>query len=215
MPTVKKSDLDYFLYAVTDFPSYPHLDPVDSVRQTLLGGTGIVQLREKYRDTAEIAALAKRIIPVCRGFNACFIVNDDVEAALISGADGVHVGQHDTSLSEARLRLGPDRIVGVSVQTVGQAVKACRGGADYLGVGAVFPTSTKTDADSVSLETLKRICDVSTVPVVAIGGVNLDNMDRLAGSGIRGVSIVSAIFAAEDIRLASAALYEKSKKLFS
>jgi len=211
---VKSSELNYLLYAVTDFPSCPQLDPVDAVRQTLLGGAGIVQLREKYRPTQEIVEMAKQMIPLCREFNACFIVNDDVEAALLSGADGVHIGQHDSCLAEARRKLGSDKIIGVSAQTVDQARLACEGGADYLGVGAVFPTSTKTDADAVSYETLKAICAVSTVPVVAIGGISLANMERLSGSGIRGISVVSAIFAAPDIRLASEALYAKSKRLF-
>ncbi len=196
---MKREELDYLLYAVTDFSAYPHLDPVESCRLALRGGASILQLRQKNASTNELVRLSEKLIPLCREHNACFIVNDDVEAALFSGADGVHIGQHDTELSAARSRLGPDKIIGVSAQTVEQAVAACRNGADYLGVGAVFPTSTKLDADSVNYDTLKAICAVSTVPVVAIGGINASNICRLAGSGISGISVVSALFAAPDI----------------
>ena len=204
--TVNKNDVDYLLYAVTDFPANPRKDPVESVRSALQGGATVLQLREKNLDTAGIVALAEKLIPLCRERHACFIINDDVEAARLCGADGVHIGQHDQELKKARAILGPDVIIGVSVQTVEQARQACADSADYLGVGAVFPTTTKADADAVSYETLKAICEVSTVPVVAIGGINLENVSRLSGSGIDGVAVVSAIFGAEDICAAASNL---------
>lgn len=210
--TVNKNDVDYLLYAVTDFPANPHRDPVECVRDALRGGATVLQLREKNLDTAGIVALAEKIMPLCREHHACFIINDDVEAARLCGADGVHIGQHDQELTQARAALGPDAIIGVSVQTVEQARLACADSADYLGVGAVFPTATKADADAVSYETLKAICDVSTVPVVAIGGINQDNVSRLAGSGIDGVAVVSAIFNAEDICAACSDLKDTCRR---
>lgn len=172
---MKKNDVDYLLYAVTDFASYPQLDPLQSVRDAISGGITVLQLREKNSTTGEIVEEARKLIPVCRDANVCFIIDDDVEAARLCDADGVHVGQHDQTLTEVRKKLGPDKIIGVSVQTVEQALIACRDGADYLGVGAMFPTTTKLDADAVSYDTLNAICAVSTVPVVAIGGIKQDN----------------------------------------
>lgn len=196
---MKKNEVDYLLYAVTDFGSYPDSDPAESVRAALAGGASVLQLREKCRSSAEIAEMAKPLQKMCRDAGACFIINDDAEAVRLSDADGVHIGQKDHALTEVRKLLGNEKIIGVSVQTVEQAKIACRDGADYLGVGAVFPTSTKSDADDVSYETLQAICAVSTVPVVAIGGISLENLPRLAGSGIDGIAVVSALFGAKDI----------------
>ena len=210
---MKKNEVDYLLYAVTDFGSYPDFDPAESVRAALAGGASVLQLREKHRSSAEIAAMAAPLQKLCRDAGACFIINDDAEAARLSDADGVHIGQKDHALTDVRKLLGENKIIGVSVQTVEQAQAACRAGADYLGVGAVFPTSTKSDADDVSYETLKAICAVSTVPVVAIGGISLENLHRLSGSGIDGIAVVSALFGAKDIAGAARKLRQGAAEL--
>ena len=143
---------------------------------------------------------------LCRAHRIPFVVNDNVEVALASGADGVHVGQHDRTARDVRRLIGPDKILGVSVQTVEQARLAEAQGADYLGVGSVFPTSTKHDADAVTFETLRAICRAVNIPVVAIGGITSHNVPQLADSGIDGIAVVSAIFAQSDIEAATRTL---------
>lgn len=191
------------LYAVTDSFWLNGRSLVECVSQALAGGATFVQLREKGASTEELVALAKELLPLCREAQAPLVVNDDVEAAALSGADGVHVGQGDTACAEARRRLGPQAIVGVSVQTVGQALAAQAAGASYLGVGAVFATSTKPDAQVVSLEELRAICRAVSIPVVAIGGIDASVLPRLAHAGIAGVAVVSTLFAAPDIEAAT------------
>ena len=142
-------------------------------------------------------------------------VNDNVDVALAMGADGIHVGQHDMEAGDVRALLGPDKILGVSAQTVEQAVLAEQRGADYLGVGAVFPTGSKDDADDVSHETLKAICDAVSIPVVAIGGISQQNVRQLAGSGICGIAVISAIFAQKDIKAATALLKETTMEMLN
>lgn len=197
---------DLALYAVTDSRWLAGRALEDVVGAAIDGGATFVQLREKAATHEGRCALARRVLGVCRAHGVPFVVDDDVACALEVGADGVHVGQEDTAAREARRMLGPDAIVGVSAQTVEQALKAVEDGADYLGVGAVFPTGTKGDAADVGLSGLARICAAVDVPVVAIGGISADNVGSLAGSGARGVAVVSAIFAAPDPREAARGL---------
>jgi thiamine-phosphate pyrophosphorylase len=200
----KKEDL--LLYAVTDRGWLGGETLYSQVEKALKGGATMIQLREKELDEAAFLAEAKQIKGLCRYYGVPFIINDSVKIAEAVGADGVHVGQSDMEAGSARAELGRDKILGVSAQSVEQAVLAEKRGADYLGVGAVFPTGTKADADAVSLDTLREICSAVSIPVVAIGGISLENAARLRGTGIRGISVVSAIFAASDIEAASRAL---------
>lgn len=187
------------LYAVTDSAWLHGRTLASCVREALAGGATFVQLREKHMTTAELVEEARTILPICREARVPFLIDDDVEAARLVGADGVHVGQSDTACAEARRILGPDAIVGVSAQTVEQAVAAEQAGADYLGVGALIPTPTKPDAVDVTPEELARICRAVGIPVVGIGGLHLSTVDILDGTGAAGAAVVSAIFAAEDI----------------
>ena len=187
------------LYAVTDSAWLHGRTLASCVREALAGGATFVQLREKHMSTDELVEEARTILPICREARVPFLIDDDVEAARLVGADGVHVGQSDTACAEARRILGPDAIVGVSAQTVEQAVAAEQAGADYLGVGALIPTPTKPDAVDVTPEELARICSAVRIPVVGIGGLHLSTVDILDGTGAAGAAVVSAIFAAEDI----------------
>lgn len=200
------------LYAVTDRAWLAGRSLVTCVEEALAGGTTFVQLREKGAPTAEIALRARTLIPVCRAAGVPFVVNDDVEAARMSGADGVHVGQSDAACAEARAALGPDAIVGVSAGTVEEALAAQTAGADYLGVGAVFGTPTKPDASDVGVEGLAAICAAVDIPVVAIGGLNARTIPKLAGTGADGAAVVSALFAADDIRAAAEELLASTKE---
>ena len=201
------------LYAVTDRSWLGEKSLYEQVKSAIDGGITFVQLREKNISEEKIINEALKIKELCRSHNIPFIINDNVELARKINADGVHVGQNDMKASEVRTVIGNDKILGVSVQTVKQAKLAQLQGADYLGVGAVFPTSSKADADSVTFETLKEICESVSIPVVAIGGINSDNVLRLAKSGISGVAVISAIFAAEDIKKATKELKELTKKV--
>ena len=201
------------LYAVTD---RAWLQPGESllgrVRDAIEGGATFVQLREKDLDPAAFLAEGREIGALCREMGVPFVVDDDVDLALACGADGAHVGQSDLEAGKARAALGPDKILGVSAQTVEQALAAEAAGADYLGVGAVFSTSTKLDACDVSRETLAAICRAVKIPVVAIGGISAKNVSALAGTGIAGVAVVSALFAAEDTRAAAADLAARTRR---
>ena len=187
------------LYAVTDRAWLGERTLAGCVEETLRGGATCLQLREKELDDAAFLEEAKELKVLCARYGVPFIVNDNVDVGILSGADGVHVGQSDANADAVRARIGQDMILGVSVQTVEQAVKAEKDGADYLGVGAMFSTGTKLDADDVSFDTLREICKAVSIPVVAIGGISLKNIGAFAGTGIDGVAVVSAIFAAEQI----------------
>lgn len=189
------------LYAVTDRAWTGEQTLYRQVEQALKGGVTCVQLREKELDEEAFLAEAKEIGALCRAYGVPFIVNDSVEIALACGADGVHVGQSDMQAQRVRTLVGGRLMIGVSARTVEEAIRAQRAGADYLGVGAMFATSTKPDAKAVSRRTLKEICSAVDIPVVAIGGISRDNIFDLCGTGIDGVALVSAIFAAEDIEL--------------
>lgn len=201
------------LYAVTDRAWTGEQTLLQQVEAALKGGVTCVQLREKNMDNTAFLREAREILNLCRQYKVPFIVNDNVEVAIACGADGIHVGQEDTAADEVRRRIGRDMILGVSVHTVEEAREAVRNGADYLGLGAVFPTSTKTDVDQMPNETLRAICDAVDVPVVAIGGINRSNIGKLTGSGIDGVALVSAIFSAADIEAACRELRELSEEM--
>ena len=162
-----------------------------------------MQLREKELDKGAFLEEARRLKALCAAYHVPFVINDSVEIAAAVDADGVHVGQSDMEAGDVRAKLGPDKIIGVSAQTVEQALAAEARGADYLGVGAVFHTGTKADATDVSYETLRAICRAVKIPVIAIGGITRDNVEELKGSGICGVAVVSAIFAQPDIERAT------------
>jgi len=202
------------LYAVTDRSRLINKSLPEYIREAAEGGITLLQLREKDLPHDEFLAEAKEIKALCTELNLPLIINDDVDIAIACGAHGVHVGQSDMEAGAVRDRVGPDMIVGVSAQTVEQALLAEKHGADYLGVGAVFSTSTKADADDVSLDTLRDICSAVSIPVVAIGGIGEDNIARLQGTGIDGVSVVSAIFAQEDPRAAASKLRALCEKYF-
>ena len=181
---MKCAEKDLLLYAVTDRYWLNGRTLADVVRESLEGGVTMLQLREKTLEEPTFLQEAKELQALCRAYHVPFIVNDNVDIALAMDADGVHVGQSDMEALDVRAKLGPDKIIGVSAQTVEQALLAEKHGADYLGVGAVFPTGSKADADDVSYDTLKAICQAVSIPVVAIGGISRDNVARLAGSGI-------------------------------
>lgn len=183
------------------------------VEIALKGGVTMVQLREKNMEFNEFIKEAIEIKKLCKKYNVPFLINDDVEVALACDADGIHVGQHDMEAKKVRERIGNDKILGVSAQTVEQAVLAEKNGADYLGVGAVFTTSTKKDADYVPYDSLKSICKAVSIPVCAIGGIYDYNIKELSGSGIEGVALVSAIFAAKDIESNCQKLGSLSEKM--
>ena len=201
------------LYAVTDSMWLNGRTLEDVVEETLQAGTTFLQIREKNLNPEAFEALARRVQKKAEKYHIPFVVNDEVELAAHIDADGVHIGQSDMELARARRILGPDKIIGVSAQTVEQAVRAEKGGADYLGVGAVFSTSTKADASEVSLEQLKSICEAVSIPVVAIGGIGRNNIQKLKGTGIDGVAVVSAIFASGDIPRATGALRAETEKM--
>lgn len=204
---------DLFVYAVTDRSWLNGAKLAEQVEQALKGGATFVQLREKQLDTGEFLREAEEIRRLCRLYQVPFVINDNVDVALAVDADGVHVGQSDMEAGDVRSKLGPDKIIGVSAHTVEQALLAQERGADYLGVGAVFTTNSKDDAESVSLETLRAICEAVDIPVVAIGGVSRNNIAKLGGSGISGVAVISAIFAQKDIGSATRELCALTKKM--
>lgn len=190
---------DLLLYAVTDRYWLEGRTLYEVVKESLDGGVTFLQLREKTLDDETFLEEAKELQKLCREYNVPFVVNDNVEIALKMNADGVHVGQSDMEAGDVRALLGPDKILGVSAQTVEQALLAESRGADYLGVGAVFPTGSKDDADDVSHETLKAICEAVSIPVVAIGGIKSSNVMELKGTGIDGIAVISAIYAQKNI----------------
>ena len=187
------------LYAVTDRAWVGRQTLPEQVEAALKGGATCVQLREKELDGTALLEEAKVLAALCRRYGVPLIINDNVEVALASGADGVHVGQDDLTVEQVRRLAGDRLIVGVSAHTVEQALAAQAGGADYLGVGAVFATATKSDAHVLPRETLAEICRAVDIPVVAIGGIGEDNLLQLAGTGVDGAALVSAIFSAPDI----------------
>lgn len=200
------------LYAVTDRAWLNGMTLGEQVEAAIKGGVTCVQLREKELDGDSFLKEAIAIRAACKRRGVPFIVNDNVELAVKCGADGVHVGQGDMPLSEARKVAGADMIIGVSVQSAAQAIEAEIGGADYLGIGAVLSTPTKPEAQTVSVEEIKAACRAVSIPVVAIGGINRGNMLALSGLGLAGFALVSAIFSAKDIESECRALRELAEK---
>ena len=200
------------LYAVTDRAWVGTKSLYEQVKEALENGVTCVQLREKELDESDFLKEAKQISTLCKEYKVPFIVNDNVNIAIACKADGIHIGQEDMELKSVRKLVGEDMIIGVSVHTVEEAIKAQEDGADYIGIGAVFATSTKTDVDVLSFETLRSICEAVDIPTVAIGGIKKDNICKLKGSGIDGVAVVSAIFAAKDIATATKELLLEVKK---
>ena len=194
---------DLLLYAVTDRHWLDKRSLKEVVKESLDGGVTFVQLREKTLEDDKFLEEAKELKQLCKEYDVPFVINDNVDIAIAMDADGVHVGQSDMEAGNVREKLGPDKIIGVSAQTVEQAVLAEQRGADYLGVGAVFPTGSKDDAVEVSHETLKAICEAVSIPVIAIGGISVGNVKELAGSGIVGIAVISAIYAAKAIKKAT------------
>ena len=227
------------LYAVTDRSWLNGETLYSQVEKALQGGATFLQLREKELDEAHfkeeaiaLKALCKQYgVPfvlddkdhfmeealelkkLCAAYHVPFVINDNVEIAAKMDADGVHVGQSDMEAGDVRAKLGPDKIIGVSAQTVEQAILAEQRGADYLGVGAVFHTGSKADAEDVSHETLTAICNAVKIPVIAIGGITRDNVTELSGSGICGIAVISAIFAQKDIVSATKDLKEQTLRM--
>ncbi len=203
----KKEDL--LLYAVTDRSWLGDESLYSQVEKAIKGGATFIQLREKQLDIENFKQEAIKIKSICNKYDVPFVINDNVDIALEIDADGVHVGQSDMEAGSVRKKLGADKIIGVSASNVEQALLAEKNGADYLGVGAVFPTSSKDDATEVSKSMLKDICNAVHIPVIAIGGITRDNIMELRGSGIVGVAVISAIFAKPDIVEATRDLKEQ------
>lgn len=201
------------LYAVTDRAWTGNKTLYEQIKEALENGVTCVQLREKNLDEASFIEEAKKISVLCRQYNIPFIVNDNVNVAIASNADGIHIGQDDMELKDVRKIVGENRIIGISAHTVEEAKFAQENGADYIGIGAVFETSTKNDVDVIPYEKVKSICDAVDMPKVAIGGINATNILKLKGSGIDGVAVVSAIFGAKDIGKATKELYTLSNNL--
>lgn len=206
---------DLLLYAVTNRSWLTDNSLYSQVEKAIRGGVTFVQLREKELPTKNILEEAKEIKKLCNKNQVPLVINDNVDMAIEIDADGVHVGQKDMEAGHVRRLIGNDKILGVSAQTVEQAVLAEKNGADYLGVGAVFPTDSKVDAEDVDYASLKEICEAVSIPVVAIGGINKDNLHKLSGSGICGIAVISAIFAQTDIVKATATLKELTQKMIN
>jgi thiamine-phosphate pyrophosphorylase len=210
---LKLDSKSLLLYAITDRAWLKGKTVAEAVEEAILGGATCIQLREKNLSDEEFLKIAIDVKAVTDKYNIPLIINDNVDIAVKVGADGAHIGQDDEEIKSAREKLGADKIIGLSAATVEEAVQAEQSGADYIGVGAVFNTLTKLDANTVSFETLKEICNTVKIPVVAIGGISKNNALELAGTGIEGISVVSAIFAQSDIKTAASELLELAKKI--
>ncbi|WP_288958006.1 thiamine phosphate synthase [uncultured Treponema sp.] len=208
-----KLNKSLLLYAITDRHWLNGKTLYSQVELALKGGATMIQIREKDLDENAFLKEAEQIQSLCAKYCVPFIVNDNVELAVKIGADGVHVGQSDMAAKDVRALIGKDKILGVSAQTVKQALEAQKCGADYLGTGAVFPTGSKDDAQVLGVQTLKEICSAVNIPVVAIGGISKDNILELKKSGIAGVSVISAIFAQNDIVAATAELKSLAEQI--
>ncbi len=206
---------DLLLYAVTDRSWLNGRTLYEQVEEALKGGVTFVQLREKNLDDTAFLQEAKEIKELCARFHVPFVINDNVDIAAEIDADGVHVGQSDMEAGDVRKKLGPDKIIGVSAQTVEQALRAQAHGADYLGVGAVFPTGSKADAVEVSHDTVREICRAVDIPVIAIGGITRENVIELKGTGICGIAVISAIFGQQDIEEAARTLKSRTEETVS
>lgn len=205
--------MDTTLYLVTDSSYHAEESFLRTVEEALRGGVTLLQLREKEKSAREYMELADKVRQICDRYQVPLLIDDRVDVAAAVGAAGVHVGQSDIPVAAARKILGPDKIVGATAKTVEQAVEAWKQGADYLGVGAIYPTTTKVKTILTKVSTLKEICRIVPIPVNAIGGLNTENMDVLAGAGIAGICVVSAIMKAEDPRRMAEALKAATLRL--
>lgn len=210
---MKLSKDDLLLYAITDRRNLDKKVFFEKIEEALQGGVTILQLREKELDEDSFINEAIEVKKICRNHGVPLIINDNVNVALKSGADGVHVGNEDMPIDEIRRTVPDNFIIGATCKTVEQAQSAERLGADYMGVGAVFPSPTKKNAVRITREQLKEICASVSIPAVAIGGISLENVDELKGGGMSGIAVVSAVFSADDIQKAASLLKEKSKSL--
>ena len=200
------------LYAITDRGCLRGRDLAEQVELALQGGVTCVQLRDKELDTDELVQEARVLAEICHRYGAPLITNDDYRAAMLSGADGVHVGIEDASVSEIRRIAGEELIIGATAKTVEQARAAQKMGADYLGVGAVFPSPTKKNAIRITPDDLRAITASVKIPVTAIGGITADNVKEISGCGHRGIAVVSAVFAADDVRAAAELLRRRAEE---
>ncbi|MEE1246852.1 MAG: thiamine phosphate synthase [Acutalibacteraceae bacterium] len=210
---MKLSKDDLLLYAITDRGSLDKKVFFEKIEEALQGGVTILQLREKELDEDSFTDEAIEVKSLCRKYGVPLIINDNVNVALKSGADGVHVGIEDMPIDEIRRKTPDSFIIGATCKTVEQAQSAERLGADYMGVGAVFPSPTKKNAVRITREQLKEICSSVSIPAVAIGGITLENAGELKGGGMSGIAVVSAVFSADDIQKAASLLKEKAKSL--
>lgn len=206
-------NFDPSLYFITDSTNYSEEEFLRRVEQALLGGATLVQLREKEKSTREYIELAEKVHAITKRYNVPLIIDDRVDVALAIDAEGVHVGASDMPVATARRLMGADKIVGATAKTVPWAMEAYEQGADYLGVGAIFPTTTKVITVLTAVETLRDICNTVPIPVNAIGGLNKDNIDVLAGVPIAGICVVSAIMKADDPKLAAQELKARAQEL--
>lgn len=204
---------DPSLYVITDSTGFTEAEFLRRVEQALEGGATLLQLREKDRSTREYLALARKVHEITKHHRVPLIIDDRVDVALAVGAEGVHVGASDLPVADARRLMGEEKIVGATAKTVPWARDAWEQGADYLGVGAIYPTTTKVKTVLTSTDTLREICDAVPIPVNAIGGLNRDNMDILAGIPIAGICVVSAVMKAEDPKKAAMELKARAKEL--
>ncbi|MDK6250980.1 thiamine phosphate synthase [Alloscardovia omnicolens] len=201
------------LYGVTDRTWSSNYPLIQRITEALDNGMTCVQLREKHMSDEDFLSEAREVSALCKHYNVPFIINDNVDVAIACGADGIHVGQSDEAATQVRARVGSSMIVGVSASSLEEAIKAEKDGADYVGVGAVFSTSTKADADYLSMDELRAICETVNIPTVAIGGIHAGNIQLLQGTGIDGVAVVSAIFGADDSAAATARLRALAEKV--
>ena len=206
-------NFDTSLYFITDSTSFSEDEFLYRVEEALKGGVTLLQLREKEKTTREYIALADKVHSIAKKYNVPLIIDDRVDVALAVDAEGVHLGASDMPVSTARKLMGKDKIIGATAKTVPWALDVYREGADYLGVGAIYPTTTKVKTVITSTDTLDAICKEVPIPVNAIGGLNPDNVDILKGIPISGICVVSAIMKAENPKITAKALLEKSKEL--
>ena len=204
---------DPSLYFITDSTNYTEEEFLYRVEQALIGGATLLQLREKNKSTREYIQLAEKVHTIAKSYNVPLIIDDRVDVALAIDAEGVHVGAEDMPIATARRLMGDDKIVGATAKTVPCAKEAYEQGADYLGVGAIYPTTTKVKTVLTSTDTLRDICNAVPIPANAIGGLNKDNIDVLAGIPIAGICVVSAIMKADDPKTAAMELKARSQEL--
>ncbi len=205
-------EVDYTLYLCTDRGLMRSSTIEETVEQAIIGGTGVVQLREKDIDAKDFYEMAVRLKQITDHYHVPLIINDRVDIALACDAAGVHIGQRDIPAKQVRKMIGENKLLGVSASTLEEAVQAVEDGADYLGIGAMYATNTKEDAEIVTISELKRIREAVDVPIVVIGGINLDTLDNFKGYGIDGLAVVSAIMAAEDAEAAARELVTRFRE---